>query len=656
MAIKRQTSEALGLYDSYRTQKRPRNKTRPYQYESLPSGYIRILNLEPGCNDDQLRGTLISYSLESGLEYKAVSYAWGEPIFDQTIRLLGRDLPITTSLAGALRRFRDPKQSVRLWADAICINQSTIEEKNQQVAMMAQIYSEADEVLIWLGEAELTDAEFFWFLSRCSETHKRVEADRGWMYDRGVRDFGSLDPKPYYPVLPVQGAVLSCPCCSVPFILQSDSLDKAAKSFAAFWNKPWFKRLWVVQECALAKVAAMFCGPHRISMLRFIEAIQFLHYFYIMWPFGNPDNDLCRQKCYAQLSTLNFPASSCGNAASQLLYVVSSSQDRSTRDPRDRLHAIRGMCNEIEPLLPQPDYNMTPGKLWTDLSTLLLTRAEHWKDSKSFDMPHATFVIVLAGLQTISRHSLPSWVLDFGNLNQKATAVSHKVGLYHFGSFGGVAGGQYRDKGVSTFARPGELAVQVKMLGSLDSILPSSSMPSLDLLRSGDKDTWIEDVFMPWLQDCRKFLLVGNGPLETCQTRFVVEHLTHGRMKRSRAAEKFLDDTDCTAYESCSRHVELYNELMQSLSIKDIGSIFRYHKHLPDTLLASSSSGHFCWVPPKAAVGDRVCLIPGSPYIFLFRPVGDGKYEVVGDVWVQGALDGEAAPRDDDELEEIILV
>lgn len=38
--------------------------------------------------------------------------------------------------------------------DAICINQSDIEERNHQVKLMAYIFSRAKEVLVWLGLVE----------------------------------------------------------------------------------------------------------------------------------------------------------------------------------------------------------------------------------------------------------------------------------------------------------------------------------------------------------------------------------------------------------------------------------------------------------------------------------------------------------------------
>jgi hypothetical protein len=86
-------------------------------------------------------------------EYKAISYAWGEPIFPHTLQLTGGQLAITESLFGALHRFRSETKPVRLWADAVCINQDGVREKNHQVAYMHEVFEEAEDVLVWLGES-----------------------------------------------------------------------------------------------------------------------------------------------------------------------------------------------------------------------------------------------------------------------------------------------------------------------------------------------------------------------------------------------------------------------------------------------------------------------------------------------------------------------
>ena len=53
---------------------------------------------------------------------------------------------------------RLPHKSRVVWIDAICINQTDIEERSQQVEMMGLIYSKAVRNLIWLGEEDCDTA------------------------------------------------------------------------------------------------------------------------------------------------------------------------------------------------------------------------------------------------------------------------------------------------------------------------------------------------------------------------------------------------------------------------------------------------------------------------------------------------------------------
>ena len=126
---------------------------------------IRLLVLSTSENDG-LRGTLEVASLISPLSYYALSYVWG-PFADparcikcsSADRKLCADLPITTNCHDALTQIRrsynrkwPSGSSIRIWIDAICINQNDDAEKAEQIPLMEEIYGKANQVLIWLGK------------------------------------------------------------------------------------------------------------------------------------------------------------------------------------------------------------------------------------------------------------------------------------------------------------------------------------------------------------------------------------------------------------------------------------------------------------------------------------------------------------------------
>lgn len=61
---------------------------------------------------------------------------------------------VTRNLDSALRAFRHETKYHVLWVDAICINQHDSAERSAQVSFMRQIYAASTKVIVWLGEAD----------------------------------------------------------------------------------------------------------------------------------------------------------------------------------------------------------------------------------------------------------------------------------------------------------------------------------------------------------------------------------------------------------------------------------------------------------------------------------------------------------------------
>jgi hypothetical protein len=126
-----------------------------YRYLPLDARYgeIRLLSIPrkiPGSN------TSVDYTLFRTADwdirrFTALSYCWGDPIFDHDITVNGRAMQITESLATALISIQSEEKDILVWADALCINQRDSIEKTTQVQLMRDIYRAASQVIIWLG-------------------------------------------------------------------------------------------------------------------------------------------------------------------------------------------------------------------------------------------------------------------------------------------------------------------------------------------------------------------------------------------------------------------------------------------------------------------------------------------------------------------------
>lgn len=116
-------------------------------YDALPSDtFIRCLILESGTDDAPIECWLEDTDLDSKRDYEAISYVWGSRTKSEEIICNGKPALITVNLSKALRQIRYASKRRVLWADSLCIDQDSEDEKNQQVALMGKIYACASRV------------------------------------------------------------------------------------------------------------------------------------------------------------------------------------------------------------------------------------------------------------------------------------------------------------------------------------------------------------------------------------------------------------------------------------------------------------------------------------------------------------------------------
>lgn len=122
---------------------------------------FRLLKLERPDTDGSAtqipQCTMQIFSIEKAPPYRAVSYVWGELLDMKTILIDGQEMEVSENLFDFLVRQQTSRVEVSqqgewLWADQICIDQACMLERNHQVARMGEIFSEATQVLVWLGE------------------------------------------------------------------------------------------------------------------------------------------------------------------------------------------------------------------------------------------------------------------------------------------------------------------------------------------------------------------------------------------------------------------------------------------------------------------------------------------------------------------------
>ena len=193
-------------------------------YQPLDSSrhQLRCLSLSPGEFNDPIDAALDIVSLDDDPKYEALSYVWGQDSSPTSMVVRGTDISITQNLDIALRHIRHRYLRRSLWVDAICIDQHNKGEREDQVKFMRRIYQSALRVLIWLGPS----------------------ADDS---DIAMRSIQNSDEQSW------------------------ETYDFAVR-FMEILYRPWFTRIWVVQEFILGKNPRIGCGTFWVHWVSFMKA------------------------------------------------------------------------------------------------------------------------------------------------------------------------------------------------------------------------------------------------------------------------------------------------------------------------------------------------------------------------------------------------
>jgi hypothetical protein len=231
---------------------------KKYQYSPLSdTDDSRLLHIQPGRKRDKIKCTLSPVSFASKPAYKALSYTWGTNIKTHIIECDGKLFPVTANLYSALQHFREKSQVCTIWVDAICIDQENIPEQTQQVRNMKRVYASASQAVIWLGDEIKTDSEAFSFINAFE---KALKSRLGFDWDNPRSFFG----------------------------LHGVNYNTLWKSLGELLRRPWFGRLWIIQEVVMASNARLFCGSQTCTWESISRMIRFIrqHGFHTM--FGTP--------------------------------------------------------------------------------------------------------------------------------------------------------------------------------------------------------------------------------------------------------------------------------------------------------------------------------------------------------------------------------
>ncbi|KAH8794546.1 heterokaryon incompatibility protein-domain-containing protein [Hyaloscypha sp. PMI_1271] len=380
----------------------------------LTQKQIRLLHLAPSLDhESRLECKFSLASFDGDVNYEALSYAWGDATPVKPIGLEGKEVLITKNLHSALSHLRYNDRERILWADALCINQSDMVERTHQVSLMGSIYSRANLVVAYLGDA--------W--EGCEVA---MDAFRQLGSDDSLHLVKSLTPS-----LSVHGMGL-------------DSAE-LRNYLIQFFRAPWWNRLWTVQEYALAKQVVFQSGRHVVCgqlVLDTSESIfKHMHHYGCCHQLLAEEHDklfLFLDRLYILTNMDNIVKK---RTERNIIHWISFFASREATDPRDKVYGLLGLATGNDVGLVEADYSCSQWEVVYAVTVRFIERNQN--------------LDILSYLVGKRSTQLPSFVPDWMN-QSKFEDYSIRVDSLPFFSASGYSVARFKEVASGKLAGRGE--------------------------------------------------------------------------------------------------------------------------------------------------------------------------------------------------------
>ncbi|KAI0111126.1 heterokaryon incompatibility protein-domain-containing protein [Nemania sp. FL0031] len=728
------------------------------QYRSLdPSKKgIRLLALLNGEWDDRIRCELYTVSLQDQPKYEALSYVWGSSTDLIDIDVNDVAFPATLNLHAALRRLREQIRSTErnegrrtLWVDAVCINQRDNAEKTYQVQLMGDIYSQTTNGLLWLGEqpdepppvvAKEGEDEVARVLKATDDLLQQISAPLPQLniaeellkmpevkFRPGVHDFKiprtrpeHWDPKFRADKLALEADSLYQVDCLLTLLglgshlkwiahLQYEPDDMPATfrtntRQALHWlgTRPWWTRIWTMQECILPRESELLYGPVRIPWRRFLTGISNFQKHRTSCCADVPGiNDMLNDLVDTVLPCLilhrychseDFNLSEFADDLEDPSHVSSlfrpesllwTFRHRQATDPRDKIYGILSLLkghsaktgNPAKELII-PDYSpeMNVERVFTKAVFSIM------QFSASLD------IICQPGYVSHDFHSgLPSWVPNFSESIVFAGSLDRY--LKQLPCYSACAG-----QGVS----PSVIEENILVLEGF--LVDAVSSTSVSMAYQVEKEQ--QSIMRQWYTFVEEFYNTGASKNPTSagidwkdrfwrtlcgdtimtQQRVLVQQDFKAPLRRIPAASISASPANEEIAWNLWCQVQGLDELRigqvlpttaSDLGDPAVGNIgYAIKTSTAGRRMFASTNGHLGLGPPISGLTsphnkDRIFIFPGGKTPFILRYVGmrhvpglgmQPSHEMIGDCYLDGFMDGEGMKNFNDEKQTVYIV
>lgn len=546
-------------------------------------------------------------------DFYALSYVWGDPAAVCDIKIDGMSVKIGANLYAALQSIRKNTKFRALWVDALCINQSDLEEKSWQVQQMAVVYSRARATISCLGPGS-ADSD----LALRSLTELDTSTSDSYWSIQQARE-GAPPPKK------VKKGILR--------ITNDLSRWNAIVSLCA---RPYWSRIWIFQEMAHGQQCYFLCGDYLTT--RTWRPISLL----IAWQVTQREilTDVFTPQCSAMVDSM-LSLRFYGKHSTEPHYYIRSGTlneillklgSLNATETRDKIYAPLCVATDRDKLRIVPDYTKSLRTIFIE-TACALARIES-----------LGFLVVAAG-QGPNTLNLPSWVPDW------STEVIDDFDRTHRADRGQLQRPQTL-QAIESFSD--QIILDAYALGKIIWIhdeCPTevSTRQSTDPLGSSTFSVWFDQL------EATIEPILGQKNKNQNSQRVSYGNLEHTLVELLCGSINEQTSSSSTA----STYLEVYRILksarsLQSMKpdhnthIKDeetITYLNRIHEILKTGTRPFLTDSGAIGLPQRndTRVGDEVVIIPGVPVPCVLRPFGQGNrnYRLSCDAYVHGVMDGE---------------
>ena len=542
--------------------------------------------------------------------YESVSYCWGDTSVKTTVAVENAPVEVPQTAASALHRLRSPDFARTLWIDALCIDQRNVEERSHQVADMHSIYRNATLNLVWLGQDENGR------MDRAFTTMKTVLAEAAVQ----TADFAKF------------ATTVSDADGNIQTSMSGLATDIDLRPILELFQRPYFRRLWVVQEAALSSKSVCFCGPHEVLLIDILRAATFLYFKrnFVAVDFRFNKGIYSATTVW---SLMHRELTTTDRQRLRLSPLLRKLQRFKTHDPRDHVYGVLGLYKQhsgiklLSPLL-EPDYNKSLEHVLRDAARFCMTeqndleplnKVAHWIEG--------------------TNEQTPSWVPRWDRRWNPGKDTSCLV--THFR-----ASGSSRVH-ISTPDIGGE-----DVLSVLGIFVAGPDNSRVVVISQSYADIDHAHLFLnEALQLMSGAKALGESG-EDVALALVTTLLGDRTLESDPVSER-----DVEEFKALQQHISTFGKRPPSYRSMNVGVIDANANAMGAARFLSAiwracklrrffvtESGHMGIGPPTMATGDSVVILYGGYTPFILRAQGD-EYRFIGESYVHGMMQGEAVDR-----------